>query len=74
MKNKSLGFIGGGRITRIFLQASKNKSVNLDNITVYEPDAGNMDRLLDLYPEIKAAGSPEMQHSRKWSSWQYTLP
>ena len=59
MKNKSLGFIGGGRITRIFLQASKNKSINLENISVYEPDAGNMDRLLELYQEIKAAGSPE---------------
>ncbi|MBS0000447.1 MAG: NAD(P)-binding domain-containing protein, partial [Cyclobacteriaceae bacterium] len=59
MENKSLGFIGGGRITRIILQALKNKSARLDNITIFEPDAGTLERLLNLYPGIKAAGSTE---------------
>ena len=31
-------FIGGGRITRIFLQAFKNKSVKFDSIRVFDPD------------------------------------
>jgi pyrroline-5-carboxylate reductase len=59
MKNKSLGFIGGGRITRILLQAFRNKSVKLDNIAVFEPDSGILQKLQDLFPEIKPEGSPE---------------
>lgn len=34
MKTKTLGFIGGGRITRILLQAFKNENVTFDNIVV----------------------------------------
>lgn len=36
MKANSIGFIGGGRITRIFLQAFTNKSVTFDSIVVYD--------------------------------------
>lgn len=44
MKTKSLGFIGGGRITRIFLQAFVNKKAIFDSITVF-----------DINPEIRQA-------------------
>lgn len=43
MKTKTLGFIGGGRITRILLQAFKNENLSFDSIVVY-----------DLNPEIVA--------------------
>ncbi len=36
MKTKTLGFIGGGRITRIFLQAFRNKDVSFDDVVVYD--------------------------------------
>ena len=31
MENKKLGFIGGGRITRIILQAFRNKNMDFDS-------------------------------------------
>ncbi len=34
-----IGFIGGGRITRIILQAFQNKSIDFNEISVFEPDA-----------------------------------
>jgi len=34
MKNNSLGLIGGGRITKIFLQALQNKNYNLSDVVV----------------------------------------
>lgn len=34
--NKSIGFIGGGRVTKIFLQAFQNKSVNFKSISVFD--------------------------------------
>jgi len=38
MENKSLGFIGAGRVTRIFLQALKNCNVSFKQITVIDPN------------------------------------
>lgn len=32
METKSIGFIGGGRITRIFLVAFKNAAVTFDHV------------------------------------------
>jgi len=34
MKTKSLGFIGGGRITKIFLQALANEQIELSSVLV----------------------------------------
>ncbi|MDP2338902.1 MAG: NAD(P)-binding domain-containing protein [Bacteroidota bacterium] len=45
MKTKALGFIGGGRITRIFLQAFVNKKAIFDSISVFD---NNPDILRDL--------------------------
>ncbi len=36
MKTKTLGFIGGGRITRILLQAFQNENVSFDKIVVFD--------------------------------------
>ena len=50
MKTKTLGFIGGGRITRILLQAFSNENVSFDNIVVYDlnPEpAANLQRLIE---------------------------
>ena len=42
---KSLGFVGGGRITRIFLQAMKNKDVSIDKIVVSDADDKTQEKL-----------------------------
>ena len=58
MKTPTLGFIGGGRITRIFLQAFKHKSVDFESIVVFEPNSETSDLLFKQFPEIKIADSP----------------
>ncbi len=52
MKNLSLGFIGGGRITRIFLQAFKNKSVHFEEIAVFDTNGDVLNSLKHSFPEI----------------------
>ena len=58
MKTTSLGFIGGGRITRIFLQAFRNKSLEFDSIGVYEPVQEVASALKAQFPEITPEDSP----------------
>jgi len=57
METKSLGFIGGGRITKVFLQAFKNKSVKFDTIKVYDPNNEVLDNLKKQFSEIATAKS-----------------
>lgn len=38
MKLKSMGFIGGGRITRIIFNAWNHKGIELSSIIVCDPD------------------------------------
>ncbi|WP_347840533.1 NAD(P)-binding domain-containing protein [uncultured Draconibacterium sp.] len=57
MKTKTIGFIGGGRITKIFLQAFQNKKVVFESIKVYEPNSETLDVLNELFPEIEIAES-----------------
>ena len=60
MKAKSLGFIGGGRITRIFLQAFANKKTDFSSIVVSDT---NMDVLNDLktrFPKISIIDTPSL--------------
>jgi len=59
MKAINLGFIGGGRITRIFLTALNNKSVKPGSIVVYEPDDHVSGYLKDQFPDIELADNPE---------------
>ena len=52
MKTPTLGFIGGGRITRIILQAFKNKSIKFDSIIVFEPNSETSSELQKHFPEL----------------------
>ena len=49
---KSLGFIGGGRIRNIFLQAFKNKNISLKNIYVFDTNNDVSKKLMQKFPEI----------------------
>lgn len=53
MKTKSLGFIGGGRVTRILLQAFKNKDAQFSKIMVTEPNQDVSGNLKKSFPAIQ---------------------
>ena len=52
MKTPSIGFIGGGRITRILLQAFDNKKINLVQATVYDINPESVHKLKHQFPDI----------------------
>jgi len=56
MNTKSLGFIGGGRITKIFLQAFKNKNIGFRNIVVFDTNPEITGKLKLLFPQIEISG------------------
>ncbi len=49
---KSISFIGAGRITGIILQALKNKNMALKNVSVYDTNALVLEQLKNRFPEI----------------------
>ena len=59
MKTKSLGFIGGGRITKIFLQALVNKKTELASVVVFDTNADVLVALKQQFPNIVVAETPE---------------
>jgi pyrroline-5-carboxylate reductase len=50
---QSVGFIGGGRITKILLQAFSNKDVKFNNVVVTDPDNEVTSKLKVIFPFIK---------------------
>jgi pyrroline-5-carboxylate reductase len=54
---KTLGFIGGGRITRILVNGFKNANVSLGIIYVYETNETVLNALKADYPQIETSGS-----------------
>ena len=57
MKTKSLGFIGGGRITKIFLQAFVNKKAIFDSISVFDTNPDTLQALKMKFPFIQILSS-----------------
>lgn len=55
MKTTSLGFIGGGRITGILLQAFANKMVEFKSVVVFDTNAEVLAALKGQYPKIVVA-------------------
>jgi pyrroline-5-carboxylate reductase len=51
--NKSIGFIGGGRVTKILLQGFKNKNVKFDRIVVTDTNPEVIANLKELFPEVE---------------------
>ena len=58
MESKSIGFIGGGRITKIFLQGFSNPSVPISSIKIFEPDGEILKKLTSAFPAILQAKDP----------------
>ena len=53
METKSLGFIGGGRVTRILLQAFKNANEQFSKIVVTDPNQDVLGSLKKSFPAIQ---------------------
>jgi pyrroline-5-carboxylate reductase len=53
METKSLGFIGGGRVTRILLQAFKNKNAQFSKIVVTDTNPDVSANLKKSFPDIQ---------------------
>jgi pyrroline-5-carboxylate reductase len=49
---QSIGFIGGGRVTRILLQAFKNKNAKFSKIVVTDPNQVVTGNLKESFPDI----------------------
>ena len=60
MKTQTIGFIGGGRITKIFLQSFQNKSIDFKRIVVYEPSEETASSLKKQFPEIDLASHSQV--------------
>jgi len=60
METKSLGFIGGGRITRIFLQAFANKETDFSSIVVSDTNVELLNDLKKRYPKINIIDTPSL--------------
>src|SRR5664280_3256870 len=54
---QSICFIGGGRVTRILLQAFKNKNAQFSKIAVTDTNKEITDNLKKVYPEIQIEDS-----------------
>ena len=52
MKTQSLGFIGGGRITKIILQAFANKKIEFKSVVVFDTNAEVLSALKAQFPFI----------------------
>jgi len=60
MELKSLGFIGGGRITKIILQALANKQPGLSSVLVCDTNPDVLKALGKLFPKIQITDSCEL--------------
>ena len=54
---KTIGFIGGGRITRILLQGFQNANISFERISVYETNENVLNALKADYPQIDPSGT-----------------
>ena len=64
METQSLGFIGGGRITKIFLQALANKKAEFKSIVVFDINAEVMKALKQQFPQIVIAENAQQAASQ----------
>jgi pyrroline-5-carboxylate reductase len=59
MKLRTLGFIGGGRITRIFLHGFENKSIKFESVKVFDPNLKTQNELQNSFPQVDKVENAE---------------
>jgi pyrroline-5-carboxylate reductase len=55
----TIGFIGGGRITKIFLQGFQLAGLKFESIKVFEPNADTLEKLATVFPQIEKTETAE---------------
>jgi len=65
MPEKTIGFIGGGRITRIILEGFKRKNQTFKEVTVSDNNLDTLNRLKEKFPEIKITINDNQQPTSK---------
>ena len=60
MELSSLGFMGGGRITKIILQALANKQIELSSVQVCDTNPEVLKVLQQKFPKIQTSGTYEL--------------
>ncbi len=60
MKTSTLGFIGGGRITRIFLHGLSTKKALPESVKVFEPNSETIKALQTDFPGLAACTAAEV--------------
>ncbi len=65
MITKTIGFIGGGRVTRIFLGGLKKAGLSLKNIVISDTNAETLHKLRTEFPEINIAPNDNTQPATK---------
>lgn len=55
---QSIGFIGGGRVTKILLQAFKNKNAQFSKIVVADTNKDVSDNLKKTFPDVQIENAP----------------
>jgi pyrroline-5-carboxylate reductase len=60
MEMKSIGFIGGGRITKIILQALANQQIELPSVQVCDTNSEVLKALRKQFPKIQTNSSCEL--------------
>jgi pyrroline-5-carboxylate reductase len=53
--NYSIGFIGGGRVTKILLQGFKNKNLKFKKVVVTDTNPEVLAQLTKVFPELESA-------------------
>jgi len=53
MEKRTIGFVGGGRITKIFLEGFKNSGVEFSNVVVFDPNGESLLKLRKVFPQVK---------------------
>lgn len=61
MKQSSIAFIGGGRITNIFLRGFKQAGITFSSVSVFDPSTQSLEKLAADFPLISVENdSPEL--------------
>jgi len=55
----TIGFIGGGRITKIFLQGFKNAGIKFESVKVFEPNHETLEALVKAFPDVVMSETAE---------------
>jgi pyrroline-5-carboxylate reductase len=66
---KTIGFIGGGRITRILLQGLKNAGISFERIFIYETSEMVLNALKSDFPQIDASAKDALEAAS--SDWVF---